>query len=66
VVEGWNLRFQALRAAQAANAPEVLQANWRWNLALWTEGDRREWARVMAQARKQLLDLNPELRGRDY
>ncbi len=65
-LEGWALRFQALRTAQAADAPQVLEANWRWKLAVWTPQDRADWAKMMAQARKQLLELNPELRGGNY
>ncbi len=58
-LEGWALRFQALRTAQAANAPQVLAANWRWKLALWMPEDRRQWAQMMAQARKEDLELYP-------
>jgi len=65
-LQGWTLSFQALRAAQSAKAPQVLEANWRWKLALWTPEDRKQWAQMMAQARKQLLELNPGLRGGDY
>lgn len=58
-LQGWALRFQALRAAQTADAPQVLGANWRWKLALWTPQDRSQWAQIMAQARKEDLQLYP-------
>ena len=46
----WPMRLQALRAAQAAGAPDSLLANWRWQMAIWNESDRAIWNETMARA----------------
>jgi hypothetical protein len=48
-------RVLAYRAAAAAGGADLaLLANWRWKLPLWTDADRAEWNRVMAESRKKL------------
>jgi len=59
-------RLLAYRAIVSADAPNVLQANWRWTLRLWTPPDRDQFKEVMAQAHQSLLDNNPDMKGRDY
>ncbi len=51
----------AYRAAQSADAPPDLLANWNWNLRLWTAAERAAFSHTMALAFKKNLELNPQL-----
>ncbi len=44
-------RVSAYRAALAASAPAALLANWRWQLNLWPDTDRAEFASYMQKAK---------------
>jgi len=62
----WPYRLLAYRAIVSADAPDVLQANWRWALRLWTQKDREQFKEVMEQAHQSLLDNNPQMQGKDF
>jgi len=44
------LRIWTYRAAVADGAPEALLANWRWQIALWTPEDRKQFKDAMLRA----------------
>jgi len=55
-------RVLAYRAAVAAHAPQALLDNWHWNLRLWSESDRQQFDKVMADAFQALLAKYPDLK----
>jgi len=55
-------RVLAYRAAVADHAPESLLDNWHWSLRLWSDGDRAQFKKVMADAFQSLLDQYPDLK----
>ncbi len=62
----WPYRLLAYRAIASVDAPDVLQANWRWALRLWTQKDRQQFKEVMEQAHQALLDNNPQMKHESY
>lgn len=62
----WPYRLLAYRAIVNADALDVLQANWRWALRLWTQKDRQQFKEVMEQAHQSLLDNNPQMQGKEF
>jgi hypothetical protein len=43
-------RLLAYRTASSKQAPELLLANWRWKMPLWTAADRTEFWEIVQKA----------------
>jgi len=59
-------RLLAYRSATVFDAPETLQANWRWFLKIWYPLDRANFNEVMAKAHEELINTNPSMKGANF
>jgi hypothetical protein len=60
------MRLLAYRSAVAKKADEALLQNWRWQLAVWDDGDRRRFWNGMMQAWECAQVRFPWMRSADF